>query len=106
MTSLTSQALAQAADIVMQDLVDCLLAEHFFGNEPSFLVSLGDWQQAHPQAPALAGRVWDWCYDPAEQRFISIACVRASPSSGKRCRALRCWRARSSSGRCLRRKTS
>lgn len=78
MTRLTSQALAHAADIVMQDLVDCLLAEHFFGSEPLPLVRTGDWQQAHPKAPALAGltpqqRIWDWCYDPTEQRFISIA---------------------------------
>lgn len=78
MTRLTSQALAQAADIVMQDLVDCLLAEHFFGSEPLPLARIGDWQQAHPTAPVLDGLtpqqcIWDWCYDPTEQRFISIA---------------------------------
>jgi siderophore synthetase component len=78
MTRLTSHALAHAADIVMQDLVDCLLAEQFFGSEPLPLVDVGVWRQAHPKAPALAGltpqqRIWDWCYDPTEQRSISIA---------------------------------
>ncbi|MFC6340132.1 AcsA protein [Pseudomonas sp. CCM 7891] len=75
MHTLTTQALAQAADIVMQDLIDCLLAEHFFGTDPLPLVSLDDWQQAHPQAPALGAthQVWEWSCDPSEQRFISIA---------------------------------
>ncbi|KPA91353.1 siderophore synthetase component [Pseudomonas asplenii] len=69
---------SRAADLVMQDLVDCLLAEDFFGSEPLNLVDTAHWQLAHPQAPLLAEaspqqRIWEWCCDAAEQRFISIA---------------------------------
>jgi siderophore synthetase component len=67
-----------AADMVMQDLIDCLLAEDFFGSEPLPLLSTAQWRQAHPQAPSLESddareRIWDWCCDAQEQRFISIA---------------------------------
>ncbi|MHB2248004.1 IucA/IucC family protein [Pseudomonas fitomaticsae] len=64
----------QAADIVMQDLIDCLLAEDFFGREPLSILSAGQWRQAHPQAPVLDGEhIWEWCCDAQERRFISIA---------------------------------
>ncbi|RMS18872.1 IucA/IucC family protein [Pseudomonas syringae] len=67
-----------AADLVIQDLVDCLLAEDFFGREPLSLQDTAHWQSRHPQAPQLAGQspaqqVWEWCCDASEQRFISIA---------------------------------
>jgi siderophore synthetase component len=69
---------ALAASMVMQDLIDCLLAEDFFGREPLSLLAPAQWRQAHPLAPSLAGgdaqeRVWEWCCDAQEQRFISIA---------------------------------
>ncbi|NWC07570.1 AcsA protein [Pseudomonas agarici] len=69
---------ALAADIVMQDLVDCLLAEDFFGNQPLNLLDTAHWQLTHPQAPLLNAaspeqRIWEWCCDASEQRFISIA---------------------------------
>ncbi|NVZ29416.1 AcsA protein [Pseudomonas gingeri] len=69
---------ALAADIVMQDLIDCLLAEDFFGDQPLNLVDTAHWQLAHPQAPLLDAaspgqRIWEWCCDAPEQRFISIA---------------------------------
>ncbi|MFC5695535.1 IucA/IucC family protein [Pseudomonas sp. GCM10022186] len=67
-----------AADMVMQDLIDCLLAEDFFANDSLPLVDGAQWRQAHPQAPSLDGadpqqRILDWCYDAREQRFINIA---------------------------------
>ena len=47
-----------AADRVMQDLVDCLLAEHFFGNEPLNLVAPADDQ---PFTGLSADqRIWEW----------------------------------------------
>lgn len=69
---------SHAADLVMQDLVDCLLAEDFFGQENLALQDTAQWQLSHPQAPTLSGKgagqqVWDWNCDAAEQRFISIA---------------------------------
>ncbi|AZD16040.1 IucA/IucC family protein [Pseudomonas chlororaphis] len=72
-----------AAELVMQDLIDCLLAEDFFGREPLPLLTASQWRQAHPEAPALEAptlegadgqqRIWEWCCDAQEQRFISIA---------------------------------
>ncbi|MFZ6045357.1 IucA/IucC family protein [Pseudomonas sp. CR3202] len=67
-----------AADMVMQDLIDCLLAEDFFANDTLPLVDGAQWRRAHPQAPSLEGadphqRILDWCYDAREQRFINIA---------------------------------
>lgn len=67
-----------AADLVMQDLVDCLLAEDFFGREPLRLQDSSQWQLRHPQAPQLVEQsstqqIWEWCCDDSEQRFISIA---------------------------------
>jgi siderophore synthetase component len=47
-----------AADRVMQDLVDCLLAEHFFGNEPLNLVApVGDQPFTGLSADQ---RIWEW----------------------------------------------
>ncbi len=67
-----------AAESVLQDLVDCLLAEQFFGAEPLVLTPAAQWPGLHPQAPAFIGlsaeqRVWEWCCDPQEQRFIIVA---------------------------------
>ncbi|MCF5714170.1 AcsA protein [Pseudomonas tremae] len=68
-----------AADMVMQDLVDCLLAEDFFGREPLSRQDTAHWQSRHPEAPpqlaeqSPAQQVWEWCCDASEQRFISIA---------------------------------
>ncbi|WP_407310649.1 IucA/IucC family protein [Pseudomonas sp. nanlin1] len=67
-----------AAESVLQDLVDCLLAEQFFGAEPLALTPAAQWPGLHPQAPAFIGlsaeqRVWEWCCDPQEQRFIIVA---------------------------------
>ena len=46
---------SHAADLVMQDLVDCLLAEDFFGGDNLNLQETAAWQRSHPHAPALAG---------------------------------------------------
>lgn len=47
-----------AADRVMQDLVDCLLAEHFFGTEPLNLMAPADDQ---PFTGLSADqRIWEW----------------------------------------------
>lgn len=67
-----------AADAVLQDLLDCLLAEAFFGSAPLQLVAAAHWQALHPQAPSFGElgaeqRIWQWCCEPQEQRFIVVA---------------------------------
>lgn len=67
-----------AADLVMQDLVDCLLAEDFFGREPLSLQDTAHWQARHPQAPKLEGQsstqqIWEWRCGDSEQRFWKAA---------------------------------
>jgi len=69
---------ATAADPVMQDLIDCLLAEQFFGPEPLALSEPREWALQYPSIPPFADlgeeqRVWQWCYDEAEQRYIVVA---------------------------------
>lgn len=65
-----------AANAVMQDLIDCLLAEAFFPLPLVPLLSAEQWQAQQPAAPLAfsAGeqRLWDWCYDPAEQRHLCL----------------------------------
>ncbi len=66
-----------AADLVMQDLVDCLLAEDFFGALDSHLVEPATWRAAHPDSPLadlqVPHRIWHWLYDAAEQRGLAVA---------------------------------
>lgn len=67
-----------AADTVLQDLVDCLLAEDFFGSAPLQLVEAAQWQAQQRQAPSFGAlgaeqRIWEWCCEPQEQRFIVVA---------------------------------
>ncbi|VVO17597.1 IucA/IucC family protein [Pseudomonas fluorescens] len=67
-----------AADKVMQDLLDCLLAEHFFGTEPLHLVTPAQWQSAHQQTPPFTGLgagqgIWEWSCVADEPRFILVA---------------------------------
>ena len=69
-----------AAEQVMQDLVDCLLAEEFFGPETPQLMALQAWLDQHPQqswfkdltnTPSV--QIWCWQYDPREQRSLLLA---------------------------------
>lgn len=66
-----------AADLVMQDLLDCLLAEDFFGSLDANLTEPAAWRAAHPQAPfadlKVPHKVWHWHYDAAEQRGLAVA---------------------------------
>ncbi|TBU77912.1 AcsA protein [Pseudomonas daroniae] len=66
-----------AADLVMQDLLDCLLAEDFFGTLDANLIEPAAWHAAHPQAPfadlEVPHKVWHWHYDAAEQRGLAVA---------------------------------
>ena len=67
-----------AADRVMQDLLDCLLAEHFFGPHSLSLSEPAQWQSRYQQTSPFTGlnaqqRIWEWCCESAEQRFIVVA---------------------------------
>lgn len=60
-----------AADKVMQDLVDCLLAEHFFGAEPLNLVAPSSSADQPFTGLSAEQRIWEWPIDP--QGCIVIA---------------------------------
>ena len=62
---------AMAADKVMQDLVDCLLAEHFFGTEPLNLVAPSSSVDQPFTGLSAEQRIWEWPSDP--QGCIVIA---------------------------------
>ncbi|MGV8842730.1 MAG: IucA/IucC family protein [Pseudomonas sp.] len=65
-----------AADRVMQDLLDCLLAEHFFGNEPLQLIKPTQWQAAQPlpfTGLTTEQRIWQWRCNADEPSFILAA---------------------------------
>ncbi|GAB7195382.1 IucA/IucC family protein [Dickeya oryzae] len=67
-----------ASDSVMQDLVDCLLAEEFFGTQPLALYTADEWHQQYGQslpfgALANTARLWRWCSDEREQRHLVVA---------------------------------
>ncbi|WP_145002386.1 IucA/IucC family protein [Pseudomonas oryzihabitans] len=60
-----------ATDLVLQDLFDCLLAEDVFAGEA---VTLEPVVAEHPLAMQGATpevRLWEWCGDPSEQRFLA-----------------------------------
>ncbi|WP_236614456.1 hypothetical protein [Dickeya poaceiphila] len=67
-----------ASHSVMQDLVDCLLAEEFFGPQPLALCTADEWQQQYGQATPFGVldstvRLWRWCSDEREQRHLVAA---------------------------------
>ncbi|WP_027349771.1 IucA/IucC family protein [Halotalea alkalilenta] len=67
-----------AARQVMQDLIDCLLAEEFFASAPLRLADPAQWEGGPGRPPAFAAldpqqRIWEWCCDEPEQRFIVAA---------------------------------
>lgn len=63
---------AMAADNVMQDLVDCLLAEHFFGTEPLNLVAPSA-SAGQPFTVLSAGqRIWEWSCGPQGSIVIAL----------------------------------
>lgn len=51
---------AMAADRVMQDLVDCLLAEHFFGTEPLNLATPASSADQLFSGLSAEQRIWEW----------------------------------------------
>lgn len=69
-----------AMELVMQDLLDCLLAESFFG--PLTLVNAQEWlaqqsdlildQYAAFKQPIEGSKIWQWHYDKVEQRSILV----------------------------------
>lgn len=71
----TKQAIAN--DLVMQDLIDCLLAEDFFGTLDANLTEPAAWRAAQPDSPLASleapHRIWHWHYDAAEQRGLAVA---------------------------------
>ncbi|RON43441.1 AcsA protein [Pseudomonas frederiksbergensis] len=59
-----------AADRVMQDLVDCLLAEHFFGTEPlNLLASAADQPFTGLSAEQ---RIWEWHNEPQGSILVAL----------------------------------
>ncbi|KAA0975552.1 IucA/IucC family siderophore biosynthesis protein [Pseudomonas sp. ANT_H12B] len=59
-----------AADRVMQDLVDCLLAEHFFGTEPLNLAA----PAADQPFTGLSAeqRIWEWHNEPQGSILLAL----------------------------------
>ncbi|SLM62486.1 MULTISPECIES: IucA/IucC family protein [Dickeya] len=62
---------------VMQDLVDCLLAEHFFGPQPLALYRGDEWLAHYGCTtpfgePAGDARLWRWCCDEREQCHLVL----------------------------------
>lgn len=62
---------------VMQDLVDCLLAESFFGSAPLALYTPESWRQHYGCATPFGeftrdARLWRWCCDEREQRHLVL----------------------------------
>nr|WP_253937748.1 IucA/IucC family protein [Dickeya dadantii] len=74
----TTSHYKDAGHSVMQDLVDCLLAEEFFGPQLLALYTPDEWRQQYGQ-PAPFGaldsavRLWRWCSDEREQRHLVVA---------------------------------
>jgi siderophore synthetase component len=64
---------AMAADKVMQDLVDCLLAEHFFGTEPLNLVAPSAAADQPFTGLSAGQRIWEW---PCESRGCIVIALR------------------------------
>ncbi|WJM86188.1 IucA/IucC family protein [Dickeya chrysanthemi] len=74
----TTSHYKDAGHSVMQDLVDCLLAEEFFGAQPLALYTPDEWRQQYGQpapfgALESAARLWRWCSDEREQRYLVVA---------------------------------
>ncbi|WP_233276327.1 hypothetical protein [Dickeya chrysanthemi] len=85
----TTSHYKDASHSVMQDLVDCLLAEAFFGAQPLALYTTDEWHRQYGQpspfgALESAARLWCWCSDEREQRHLVAALrPRYYPTLGK-----------------------
>lgn len=61
-----------AADRVMQDLVDCLLAEHFFGTEPLNLMAPSSSVDQPFNGLSAEQRIWTWHSAPQASILVAL----------------------------------
>lgn len=87
----------QAAEIVLQDLVDCLFAEKFFDNAEQELISLEQFRDFCGRYPGLAeqaafrdlpehGRIWRWTISASPLSFVAAAVTPGIVQSFQRIR--------------------